>query len=149
MPLRSLRASDVLSIMDWVPATASGLRCEHWQSEDELRGAMARDDVVLYHDGAGEAFVVYNVDAPRRGDVRIELLAVPPGKRRLGIGGRAAVALEKRIARTSKRIYVALPATIGLALYFWLRLGYRPLTQREWPSAKSDLPVAWVMRELR
>ena len=148
MPLRSLRASDVASLATWLPAIASAIGCERWSSEDALNGAVGRKDALLYHDDAGEAFVAYAPDTPKRGAARVELLAVAPDKRRLGIAGRAALALERRLARSTKRIYVVVPSTIGLALYFWLRLGYRPLTQREWPTPLEGTST-WMVRELR
>jgi ribosomal protein S18 acetylase RimI-like enzyme len=148
MPLRSLRASDVASITAWLPAIASAIGCERWSSEDALSDAIERKQVLLYHDDAGEAFVAYALDAPKRGAARIELLAVAPDNRRLGIAGRAALALERRLTPAAKRIYVAVPSTIGLALYFWLRLGYRPLTQRDWPELLEGAST-WMVRELR
>jgi GNAT superfamily N-acetyltransferase len=147
MPLRSLRTSDAIWITTWLPAIASAIGCERWSSEEALRDSVGRADVLLYHDDAGEAFVAYALDTPRRGAARIDLLAVAPDKRRLGIAGRAAIALEKRLARTTKQIYVAVPSTIGLALYFWLRLGYRPLIQRDWP-APIEANSTWMVREL-
>jgi ribosomal protein S18 acetylase RimI-like enzyme len=146
--LRSLRASDVGSLATWLPAAAASVGCERWPDEASLRAAAGRSDVLLFRDRAGEAFIAYDIDAPVPGAVRIELLAVAPDRRRLGLGSRAALALEKRIGRSAERIYVAVPATTGLALYFWLRLGYRPLLQREWP-APLDGVSAWMMRDLR
>ena len=148
MPMRSLRTSDVASLTPWLPAIAGAIGCERWSSEDALRDAGGRLDVLLYHDGAGEAFVTFTLEAPVPGAVRIDLLAVAPDKRRLGTGGRAAIALEKRLGHSTKRIYVAVPSAIGLALYFWLRLGYRPLTQREWPAPLDGIST-WMLRGLR
>jgi GNAT superfamily N-acetyltransferase len=148
MPLRTLRASDVPSLATWLPGVAIAIGCQRWSVENALRDAAGRDDVLLYHDAAGAAFISYAPDAPKRNAARIELLAVAADTRRLGIGGRAAIALEKRLARSARQIYVAVPSTTGLALYFWLRLGYRPLTQREWP-ALLDGSATWMVRELR
>jgi hypothetical protein len=41
------------------------------------------------------------------------------------------------------------PSDLGLALYFWLRLGYRPLLQRDWPAPVEGKTAAWMQRELR
>ncbi len=54
----------------------------------------------------------------------------------------------KRLRRSSRRVYVLVPSKLGLALYFWLRLGYRPLTQREWPAGPESTPSVWMMRDL-
>jgi len=74
---------------------------------------------------------------------------VAPDRRRLGTGHRSALALETRLPASIRRVYVSIPARLGLALYFWLRLGYRPLTQRDWPAAPDDAPGVWMVRELR
>ncbi len=149
MPLRTIRASDEPSLAAWLPDVAKAIGCDRWSNEDAVRAAVVADDTLLYHDGAGEAFVSFAVHAPKRNAARIELLAVAPNERRLGIGGRAAQALEKRLTKSVERIYIAVPARLGLALYFWLRLGYRPLTQREWPEPPAATPATWMVRELR
>ena len=94
-------------------------------------------------------FLIAAFFAAAFGAAHVKLLAVAPDKRRLGIGGRAALALERRLRRSAKRLYVLVPSRIGIALYFWLRLGYRPLTQRDWPEAPADAPSTWMVRELR
>ena len=149
MPLRTVRTSELPSLAAWLPDVARAIGCERWSSEDALSDATGRDDTLIYHDSAGAAFVAYERHAPKRNAAHVKLLAVAPDKRRLGIGGRAALALEKRLGKPAARIYVAVPARLGLALYFWLRLGYRPLTQRDWPEAPPDAPSVWMVRELR
>jgi hypothetical protein len=34
----------------------------------------------------------------------------------------------------------------GIAMYFWIRLGYRPLMHSEWPCAREG--IAWLARDL-
>jgi ribosomal protein S18 acetylase RimI-like enzyme len=149
MPLRTVRTSDVPPLAAWLPDVAKAIGCEPWSSEDALRDVVGRENTLIYHDATGAAFVAYELHAPKRNAAHVKLLAVAPDKRRLGIGVRAALALEKRLAKPAARIYVAVPARLGLALYFWLRLGYRPLTQRDWPEAPADAPSTWMVRELR
>jgi ribosomal protein S18 acetylase RimI-like enzyme len=149
MPLRPLRASDLPALSDWLPRTAAELGCDRWADEQALRGALATAGKLLYSDERGEAFVAYATHTPLPHSARIDLLAVAPGRRRLGSGSRAALALERRLARSIERVYVLVPSRLGLALYFWLRLGYRPLTQRDWPAAPDTDTSAWMMRELR
>jgi hypothetical protein len=79
---------------------------------------------------------------------QVRFLAVEPGRRRLGAGGRAALALERKLKRSARAIYVLIPEHLGLALYFWLRLGYRPLTQGDWPVAPDEGASTWMVREL-
>ncbi len=149
MPLRPLRVSDLPALSDWLPRTAAELGCDRWSGEQALRGALAAPDRLLYGDERGEAFVAYETHTPLPNSARIDLLAVAPGRRRLGGGSRAAFALERRLARSIERVYVLVPSRLGLALYFWLRLGYRPLTQRDWPAAPEAESSAWMVRELR
>jgi GNAT superfamily N-acetyltransferase len=149
MALRSLRPSDVSALSAWLSPLAAQLGCERWGSELALRETIGVHDALLYTDYAGEAFVAYETGAPLRGSPRIDFVAVTREKRRLGIGSRAALALERRLARSADQVYVRVPPQLGLALYFWLRLGYRPLLQHDWPAARGEEPSAWMMRDLR
>jgi GNAT superfamily N-acetyltransferase len=91
----------------------------------------------------------YQTGSPSRHAARIRFLIVEPARRRLGIGGRAVLALERRLTTLAGALYVKVPASLGLALYFWLRLGYRPLTQAEAPSPASPTsPATWMVRSL-
>jgi ribosomal protein S18 acetylase RimI-like enzyme len=150
MPLRMLRASDVPALASWLPAIASELGCDRWAGETALRDGVGAPDALLFSDHAGDAFIAYQTGTPSAGAATIDLVAVAHQQRRLGLGGRAALALERRLAREADRIYVRVPSRIGIALYFWLRLGYRPLLQHDWPAAAIDDDLsAWMMRGLR
>jgi GNAT superfamily N-acetyltransferase len=147
MPLRPLRAADVAALSGWLPGVAAEAGCDRWAGVKALR---ATSTALLYGDDHAEAFVAYEMDAPLPGCARIDLLAVAAERRRLGSGSRAALALERKLARSTKRLYVRVPSRTGLALYFWLRLGYRPLTQREWPVVPEGGDAAvWMVRQLR
>jgi GNAT superfamily N-acetyltransferase len=148
MALRSLRASDIESLSSWLLPLAAQLECERWTDERALRDAIGANDALLFTDDAGQAFVSYEKGAPLLDSARVDLLAVARDDRCLGIGSRAALALERRLRRSAPRIYIGLPQRFGLALYFWLRLGYRPLTQGEWP-ANEEATSAWMVRDLR
>ena len=149
LTLRPLREDDLPELACWLPKTAAGLGCRRWASEEALEDAAAEDGVLIAAEGEPVGFLAYEVGAPERDAARVRLLAVAPGRRRLGVGSRAALALERRLAGSSARIYVPVPAKLGLAFYFWLRLGYRPLTQREWPAPPEEPPAAWMVRSLR
>jgi GNAT superfamily N-acetyltransferase len=158
MRLRPLRSSDIERLA-WLPAVAAKAGYERWandgalataRSSDHSSGGQASAWHVLCIDEAGpHGMVEYALDAPVPGAAQVRFLAVDPTHRRIGIGGRAALALERRLMRSVERIYVAVPARIGIALYFWLRLGYRPLTKTEWPADPEDPPSTWMVRELR
>ena len=147
-PLRPLRQSDLESLA-WLPAVADDIGCEGWSTGNALRAAIDGDRALVPDLDAPEALVAYETGAPERRAARVRFLAVRPERRRLGIGGHTALALEERLAPSAERLYVLVPARIGLALYFWLRLGYRPLTQRDWPAPPEEPPAVWMVRSLR
>ena len=75
-------------------------------------------------------------------------LAVEESMRAFGYGGAAIPIVEraaKRAGLTGARVLV--PASNGVALYFWLRLGYRPsvegLIERDWPRPYEG---TWMVR---
>ncbi len=144
MELRPLRTADLAALAAWLPRAADEIGCQRWASEAALRAAVGKKSALVGPD----CIVAFETGAPERDAARVGLLAVAPGRRRLGIGGRAALALEQRLVTSVARLYVVVPATLGLALYFWLRLGYRPLTQRDWPAPAEQAPSVWMLREL-
>jgi hypothetical protein len=94
------------------------------------------------------------IDTPTPGDATIAFLAMQPGRRFRGLGGEAGLAVE-RLARERlgvQRVYAGVPEGRGLAVYFWLRLGFRPLSTAEAPRALLGLtgeskPGIWMLRE--
>jgi GNAT superfamily N-acetyltransferase len=144
MTLRPVHKSDIETLATWLPKIAAGAGCKRWASEAALPHALAGAGALVSDD----CFLAYRAGTPLPRAAKIEFLAVPPGRRRLGIGSRAALAIEKQLRRSVDGIYVAVPARLGLALYFWLRLGYRPLLQPDSPSRLDDASV-WMMRKLR
>jgi len=145
MTLRSLRTADVPSLAAWLPRAAAEAGCQRWAREDAPRTAVGREGALV----ADGCFLAYELGSPQPEAASVQLLAVAPGRRRLGTGSLAALALEKRLRPSASSIYVLVPAQLGLALYFWLRLGYRPLTQAEWPARPERGPAVWMVRQLR
>ncbi len=71
-------------------------------------------------------------------------LAVDESLRAFGYGGAAVPIVERaarRLGATGARALV--PESNGIALYFWLRLGYRPATRHEWPQPYAG---TWMER---
>ncbi len=102
---------------------------------------------VIVRDDIDVGLIVYRIGAPRAGAAIIEIVAVPAECARRG-SGMSAVALvedELRLARVDV-VYAPAPAMHGIAAYFWIRLGYRPLLLPEWPCERSG--IAWLLREL-
>lgn len=149
MQLRPIDAADIDSLAAWLPSTAAAAGCDRWSTAEALRKAIDNKSVLVGGEAGAQSFIELERRAPRRDAACVRFLAVPPDRRRLGIGHRTALALEERLAASTKQMYVSIPARLGLALYFWLRLGYRPLTQRDWPAPPDDQPSVWMVRELR
>ena len=77
-----------------------------------------------------------------------------PERRYRGLGGEAGLAIE-RLVRDRVGVlnfYAGVPEGRGLAVYFWLRLGFRPLSIAEVPDAALGLtseskPGIWMLRD--
>ena len=144
--LRSLREADIEPLSAWLPPAASEAGCERWAAADALRETVGRPDTLVSGKPGIESFVSYELAAPQRDAAQIVFLAVTPDRRRLGVGQRTVLALERRLTRSAARCFVLVPARLGLALYFWLRLGYRPLTQAASPAQREA--GLWLVRQL-
>jgi hypothetical protein len=89
----------------------------------------------------------------------VPFIAIDPVRRFRGLGGEAGLALERHLRKklAVERVLAPVPDGRGLAVYFWLRLGYRPLTGSEapWPLVGLGLrepqsePIRgmWMARE--
>ena len=146
--LRTLRAAGIGKLAAWLPDVANAAGCDHWTNADELHTAIDNPTILTVASDYN-CFVAYELGSPHAGAALIQLLAVAPDSRRVGLGGRVALALEKRLATSTraKQIYVAVPSRIGIALYFWLRLGYRPLTRIDAPRTPAP-SATWMVRDL-
>lgn len=149
MKLRPLRKSDIAALAAWLPSTAAAAGCERWADPEALTTAITTEGVLVADEGGAVGLVSYEAAGPGRAEARILLLAVDPERRRLGFGGRAALALERRLRPSADQVCALVPARLGLALYFWLRLGYRPLTHAERPPPAQARPSLWMVRSLR
>jgi GNAT superfamily N-acetyltransferase len=150
--LRTATPADVTALGDWLAPSALS---PDWQLED-LQATLPAAESILISDKAGEALglIVLLADRPEPGAVSVPLVAVAPQRRFSGLGGEAVLAVEREVRsrRGVQRCYAPVPDGRGLAVYFWLRLGYRPLTtaQAPWPLAGlSDEPRRgmWMVRD--
>lgn len=148
MKLRRIRKSDVPVLAEWLPAVSSQIGCDRWAAPDTIRDAVGQDGIFAIDEGGPLGVLSLELDAPEKASASIRMLAVEPARRRLGFGGRAALALERRLRKSVRRIYVLVPARIGLALYFWLRLGYQPLTHEQFAPPPQSGPALWMVRNL-
>jgi ribosomal protein S18 acetylase RimI-like enzyme len=150
--LRAATPDDVAAMSNWLSTSALS---PDWQIED-LQALLLSATSVLVSDKAGTALglIVLLSDRPEPGAVSVPLVAVAPQRRFSGLGGEAVLAVEREVrARWGvQRCFAPVPDGRGLAVYFWLRLGYRPLTmeQAPWPLAGlSDEPRRgmWMVRD--
>ena len=144
MRLHTIRRSDVERLAAWLPAVAEEAQCPRWTPPDALHEAVGGLHVLTNDDRS--AFIAFQTAAPERDAAQVEFLAVAPGQRRLGIGGNIALDVERRLKRKAERLYALVPASIGLALYFWLRLGYRPLARKDSPAIPTSTKSVWMVR---
>lgn len=77
----------------------------------------------------------------------IDALTVRADRRNLGYGQEMVFALENASGRAGGKVLVGVPRTNGLAIYFWLRTGYRPLypVRAGWPD-DLDPSLFWMER---
>ena len=74
-------------------------------------------------------------------------LAVDQSVRGWGYGASAVDTIERQAIKKNNLTdaCVLVPINNGIALYFWLRLGYRPLNGSTWPQPYSG---TWMVRGL-
>ena len=138
--LRAASPSDDAWLDTWLPVVAASVGYDVRRGSKTNRGIIVRD-------GDDVGLAIWREHTPSRGDAIIELIATPASQARLGSGMQAAELLEERLrAQGARTIYAPAPAAHGIATYFWIRLGYRPLLRAEWPCEREG--VAWLMRTL-
>jgi len=142
---------DALIEMTWLEAALS----PEWTMADfEVARSRSEGILVSDADGAAIGLALLGRDFPSPGDATILMLAVDPARRYRGLGGEAGLAVEAlaRAQLGASRVYVGVPEGRGLAVYFWLRLGFRPLGVAEAPDVPLGLtseskPGIWMLRE--
>ncbi len=126
-----------------------------WRLED-LRGAIEAHESVLVSDAGGAAIgmAVVLAHQPSQDAATIPFLAIDPERRFRGLGGEAGLALEQRLRQKLgvAKVYAPVPEGRGLAVYFWLRLGFRPLSAADSPGPPLGLtdeskPGIWMLRD--
>lgn len=146
------------------PLTPEGMQAMPWLAAslapdwpaDALGAAVEAGEAVLIADEGARPIgaAVACVGAPGQGSAAVPFISIDPERRYRGLGGEAALALERHLrARFGvKSVYAAIPDWRGLAVYFWLRQGYRPVTAVEapWPLislAGEVRPGIWMLRD--
>jgi len=148
--LRPLIAEDASWLDAWLAPVAAGVRFPlDGPPGSTLLGSLGRTRVgyAIGRDGERVGIAVARRGAPSRTAATIELIATPPEHARAGSGMTGARLLEDELrAHGARTIFAPAPEVHGIAVYFWIRLGYRPLQRPEWPCAVPG--VAWMRRDL-
>ena len=111
------------------------------------RGLLA---ITRRDDDAPIGVLEYRVGYPAEGWLCVGFVAVEPPLRGLGFGSEAVRLLEEEALRRgrARRFCAEVPRGNGTGLYFWLRLGYRPVGPGEdhWPGRRPR-GIIGMMRE--
>jgi GNAT superfamily N-acetyltransferase len=150
--LRPLTADDTPWLDGWL-ALASGLT-----GTDIVVPALPGDSIarrlkaerslvasVVERDADPAGIVLLRSNTPRSGAATFELVAVEPKHARRGVGQRAAALAEDALPARTRMLYAPALATHGISVYFWIRLGFRPLLRAGWPCERGG--IAWLARE--
>jgi GNAT superfamily N-acetyltransferase len=147
----SVARSPIVHEMPWLTAALA----PEWTLDDLLAHVEA-DEGVAIAKPTGEVIgvAVAAPDEPEEDAACMAFVAIRPDERYRGLGGEAALAVERRASERwgSRRFLAPVPENRGLAVYFWLRLGYRPLTQADaqWATVGLNgrhVPGIWMARE--
>jgi hypothetical protein len=124
--LRPLREGDAQAIARWYDK-AIVLAGAPASLSDLIGSTHGRQTLVLVEEDSEEPAGVMAVvlDRPEPDWATVALLAVAAQEQR-DLAAQAVAVLEARLRGEASHIRTAMPLDVGLALYFWLRLGYRP-----------------------
>ena len=147
----SLLTPEALSQMSaWLPSALA----PEWTLPD-LEASLSKHEGVLISaaDEASIGLAVVLRAAPAPGCATVPFLAIDPARRFRGLGGEAGIALDRHLRASGfEKVYAPVPDRRGLAVYFWLRLGFRPLTTPDSPGPLLGLtseskPGIWMLRD--
>jgi GNAT superfamily N-acetyltransferase len=123
---------------------------------DDLGAALETAYGALFEDedGAAVGLAVVLLDTPEPSSAAVPFIGVDPARRFRGLGGEAGLVLERHLRERLgvQKVYAPVPDGHGLAVYFWLRLGYRPLSSAGAPGPLLGLsadpkPGIWMLRD--
>ena len=146
-----MRGEDGAWLDTWIGACAASVGYDTIDVNEPSRslaaamGAGLRAQVIVADEPAG--VITYRVRTPSAADAIIEFVGVEPAYARRGHGQAAAAMLADDLKKgDTRRVFAPAPEMHGIAMYFWIRLGYRPLMRSEWPCAREG--IAWLVRDL-
>jgi predicted N-acetyltransferase YhbS len=156
--LRLLQPDDAAAIEPWLAeavAAVDGVRpgpgtpatLAAFGATVSARWPGAAIEVVITEEHGPIGLIVHRVakpDGPGKATLLIGALAVRAGLRNLGYGAEAVVRLEEMYPGAT--VCAAIPRFNGLAIYFWLRVGYRPVRLDEDAELARDPERLWMVR---
>jgi hypothetical protein len=123
-----------------------------------LSAAVESSNAIFIREAATDAAIGAAValqDAPLAGAAAIPFISIDPTRRYRGLGGEATLALERHLRERFgvSSVYAPIPDWRGLAVYFWLRQGYRPVSTAEAPWPLTGLVPEprrgiWMLRDI-
>jgi GNAT superfamily N-acetyltransferase len=139
-----------LEAMTWLPQALA----PEWEPADLKALARRGRAMAILKEGRAIGVLAAVLDEPEQGSATLTFVGIEPGERFQGLGGEAALALEQQLRKRAgvERVLVPVPEQRGLAVYFWLRLGYRPLIAAMAPWSVRGLgarqtPGIWMARD--
>ena len=124
-----------------------------WRVADiEAGAARGEGALISLAEGGAPLGLAIAGEGPHAKAATVAFIAIEPVWRYRGLGGEAALAVERRLhdGLAVEQVYAPVPETRGLAVYFWLRLGYRPLLPSRAPApprfATGDGGI-WLLRD--
>jgi hypothetical protein len=154
LAIRPYRASDDPTLEAWFPEAQTAAfgssfapSCSWREFKETWLEATPAGRLNVFFvggDAAPVGIALWHYGTSGRADAIVCLLALAKPNRGWGLGTEAAYLLEKEIL--AARTFVQIPASNGLSVYFWLRLGYHPLLK-----AQQELPLLqeggmWMVR---
>jgi GNAT superfamily N-acetyltransferase len=85
-------------------------------------------------------------EAAATGAAIIRLIVIHRTHRGWGLGAEAVLRMEEQVG--AREVWVPIPPDNGLAVYFWLRLGYHPVLQVDQPPFARREGGLWMMRSI-
>lgn len=159
LSLRPFANGDNDGLVDWLPEAWAAVDARKLDSDEPVTATALRTAldarwpggqlgiVEIVGPGVG-GFVVWREEVSGAGPiVAIRALAVRREQRNLGYGVETVDRLEEDLAGT--RLAAAVPRRNGLAVYFWLRAGFRPFRSDEDLQRTRDPDHLWMIRSER
>jgi hypothetical protein len=159
--LRPLMPSDRPDVEPWLPEAITAIAGVKAPVPDtRFRSALNLDFDALWAGCTVEAVLVEGngiagllvwrwLRSTERGPhpaLTVEALMIRAGSRNVGYGAEAVCCLEAM--HPNATMFAAIPRSNGLAIYFWLRIGYRPVHVDEDVALAQDAQRLWMVNAL-